>query len=101
MKTKKTAQTPLFEIYRPITHHWTWEVTYKVRSSGYVDRCHVTATGAGKKDLLVGTAHCPVELGDDLREVIEFLAVEAMFAACERTPDGSVPSRSVAFTAHL
>lgn len=97
----RTPQPPLFNIGRPIRAAWTWEVTYAVASSGYPTQCRVFASSGGGEEILVGSAACSVALHDDLREVIECLAIEAMLAACEPTLDGSTPHRQVTFESNL
>lgn len=98
MKRNRTSNPPLFDLLRPGGNAWKWTVTYQVASSGYPSSCHVTAIRAVEGEELAGSASCDVALYDDLREVIEFLAVEAMMAACEPTLWESRPHRSVVFT---
>lgn len=102
MRKNRTPIQPIFDVgTRPVTHQWSWTVSYKVASSGYATYCHVTASAGTEDDPLVGTAACFVELGDDLREVIECLAIESMLASCEPTLDGTPPHRRVVFTSNL
>ncbi len=84
-----------------MTHQWHWSVFYEVASSGYATRCHVTAGAGPEHDPMIGTASCAVNLHDDLREVIECLAIEAMLAATEPTLDGSPTHRNVVFSSNL
>jgi hypothetical protein len=91
----------LFDIQRPLSHAWRWTVAYDVASSGYPVSCHVTATKMPSDEGVIGTAACAVTTGDDLSEVIECLAIEAMLAACEPTLDGSPPHRRVVFSTNL
>jgi hypothetical protein len=101
MRSNRTQKPPLFDILRPEGNKWEWTVTYAVASSGYPKSCHVIARRVADGEVLVGTARCAVIVGDPLEEVIEFLAVEAMLAACEPTLDGSPSHRSPVFTQHL
>jgi hypothetical protein len=96
-----TPQPPLFDLKRPVTNHWNWTVTYSVASSGYATECHVIAHGGTGLDQYHGSAWCEVSLGDDLREVIECLAIESMLAASEPTLDGSLPRRRIVFSTNL
>ena len=101
MRNWKTPHPPLFNIGRPVQAKWTWVVTYRVASSGYATECHVAAHADDPRDPLDGTASCSVRLGDDLREVIECLAIESMLAACEPTLTGEPPHRRVVFSTNL
>lgn len=99
----RTSQPPLIlNNSRPIGNAWQWNVSYHVASSGYPTKCHVTAMRhePGQEEL-VGTAWCSVSVGDDLREVIECLAIESMLAATEPTLDGSTPTRKIVFSSNL
>jgi hypothetical protein len=101
MRNHRSPNPPLFTVDRPIGHHWTWEVTYQVASSGYPTKCHVTSMRGHGVDIMVGVAWCDMTLGDDLREAIECLAVESMLAACEPPLDGTHSSRRVILSSHL
>lgn len=102
MRTK-TKQPPLLDMRsRPLSHRWQWTVTYQVASSGYATSCHVSAICSGDPDdPAVGSASCDVKLGDDLKEVIECLAIESMLAACDRTLDGTPSHRRIVFSSNL
>lgn len=99
MKRNRTNQRPLFDIMRPGSNLWTWEVTYKVSQSGYVNEAHVLARRFDADDPMAGSASCMVEHDMHLNEVLEFLAVEAMLAACEPTLFDTKPHRYTAFVA--
>lgn len=101
MRNRRTPERPLFEVLRPNGAEWSWHVSYMVASSGYPTKCHVTAMRTAGEEELLGTASCAVSLYDDLREVIECLATEAMLAACQPTLGGETPHRNVIFTSHL
>lgn len=101
MRKNRTPQPPLFNIGRPVQARWSWNVTYAVASSGYATRCHVSAHADDPTDPLNGTAWCTVGLGDDLREVIECLAIESMLAACEPQLDGKPSARRIVFSSNL
>jgi hypothetical protein len=60
----------------------------------------VAFSGTGD-DELRGSADCAVKLHDDLSEVIECLAIEAMLAACEPSLLGDIPHRSIVFKSNL
>lgn len=102
MRRNRTTVSPIIDVgMRPISHKWSWTVLYHVSSSGYATHCQVSAsTGAGE-DIAVGVASCEVAAFDDLREVIECLAIESMMAACEPTLDGSHTHRRVVFSSNL
>jgi hypothetical protein len=87
----------LFDILRPGGAQWQWTVTYKVASSGYPTRCHVSSFRHDPNGDISGSASCDVNVGDDLREVIEFLAVESMLEACEPTLWDDAPHRECRF----
>lgn len=102
MRRNRTSQPPIFDVGgRPLTHSWRWTVTYNVASSGYAIFATVIATKMPSDDGVVGSASCGVGLHDDLREVIECLAIEAMMAACEPELDGSMPHRHITFSSNL
>lgn len=100
-RNNRTPFPPLFTVDRPVGANWTWEVTYKVASSGYPTGCHVSAVRWSGEEYLVGIASCDLSLYDDLRQAIEVLAIEAMMAACEPQLDGSPTSRFVVLSQHL
>ncbi len=97
MRRSRTIQRPLFDVMRPDGAAWTWEVTYKVASSGYVHEAHVLARRRSDLETLVGTASCEVLLHDPLDEVLEYLAVESMLAACQPELGGDTPHRRCKF----
>lgn len=101
MRKVRTPTPPLFDLKRPVTNHWAWTVTWQVASSGYPFACHVTAIGGKGESQYAGCAWCEVAVGDDMREVMECLAIEAMLAATEPTLDGSTPTRRVVFSSNL
>lgn len=94
---RRTPHRPLFDVMRPVGNHWTWAVTYTVASSGYVDTAMVTAFRRAEGEVLSGMACCDVQHDSDLSEVLEFLAVESMLAACEPTLTGEMPVRRLTF----
>lgn len=101
MKRPRTPTPPLFDVGgRPLTHSWRWSVHYDVASSGYPIWCQVTATKMPSDDGVTGSAACSVSLHDDLREVIECLAIESMMAACEPHLDGSPSHRHILFASN-
>jgi len=101
MRHHRTPQSPLFEVTRPLSQKWQWVVQYNVASSGYPTSCHVTAAHGSGEEYIAGTAMCDVHVGDDLKEVIECLAIESMMAACEPTITGETPLRRVVFSSNL
>lgn len=101
MRNRRTPHRPLFDVLRPDRSHWKWIVTYKVASSGYPTDCHVQAMSDDPLGDLVGAASCAVKVGDDLSEVIECLAIEAMLAACQPTLTGEPTTRRVVFSTNL
>lgn len=101
MKNRTTARPILNINSRPIGPAWTWSITMQVSSSGYTNRCHVTAIRGQGDDELVGSAWAHVGLQHDVSKVIEELAVEAMMAACEPLLDGSPGTRFVVVSTHF
>jgi len=96
-RNNRTSQRPLFDVMRPNGNAWQWTVTYHVASSGYVQNAHVEARRLDGNDVLIGTASCDMAVHDDLLEVLEFLAVESMLAACTPELFGNIPHRSLKF----
>lgn len=98
MRNHRTPQRPIFDVKRPLGANWTWYVSYRVASSGYPTECQVTAERIEASDHMGGSATCDVSMYDDLREVIECLAVEAMLAACEPNLFDVPTARRIVFT---
>lgn len=85
MRRNRTEQRPIFDLKRPVTNRWSWEVTLRVASSGYATRVLVAARTTPADGDLYGSAAAEVEPFDDITKVIEHLAVESMLQACEPT----------------
>lgn len=96
-RKSRTPQAPLFTLTRPLKSSWKWQATYSIASSGYVTSMHVTASTYWNHQDVVGTAYCDVALGDDVSEVLEYLATEAMLAATEPDLTGKTRPRKVTF----
>jgi hypothetical protein len=77
---------------------WSWDVTYRVASSGYIVRCHVTARRKDPGGDFEGSAYCDVSQYDVLNDVIEELAVESMLAAVEPNLLGEPNVRRIVLT---
>ena len=73
--------SPFIEITQP-GNPWRWGVSYSVKSNGYPGVANVTATRQVDDDVIAATCWSEVPPFADLEEVLEFLAVEAMLAAC-------------------
>lgn len=101
MRRNRTAYPPLLHVNRPISHSWKWDVTMQIASSGYVVEMHVSAFTEVEGETLAGTASCSVSIGDDTKEVIECLAVEAMLAAEELNLLGQSNPRRIVFSSNL
>lgn len=100
-RNSRTPVRPLFTTDRPLGANWDWTVTLQIASSGYVRRAHVMAHRDDGQDHLDGIAHCEVSMYDDVTEVIECLAIEAMLAACEPTLTGETPTRKILYSSTL
>jgi len=93
----RSPQRPVFEGLRPDGPTWTYEWSQTISSAGYVIYSSVLARRLSNDGQLLGRASCQVTLHDDPIDVLQFLAVEAMLAACEPTLFEELPHRHVIY----